>query len=100
MTNIKDKTKKELESFTLKEFGVNLDLRKNKKTLLKEIEKLQNKETVIIPEIVEDNFKSATRYRVLSSSHYMNGQKYIKGDIIVTNIDLISKFKNKFEEVK
>ncbi len=94
--------KKDIESTILKEFGIDVDRRQSKAKLMTQLKELRenNKEEIIIPEIVEDNFKSATRYRLLAGTHYMNGDKYIKGDIIVTNIDLISKFKNKFEEVK
>jgi len=47
-----------------------------------------------------DNFKVALKFKLLGGKHKMNDKVYVKDDIIITNMKLDEKFKNKFIEVK
>jgi hypothetical protein len=46
-----------------------------------------------------DSFNMARRYRVVAGTHNEGGREYVKGDVIVSESDLVKLFVGKFEDM-
>jgi len=85
-----------------------LNITYNKSDTKKQLEeKLKNVDIISIDtndncddNVVVDDFKVVTKFKLLGGTHRLNNKTYKKDDIILTNINLTEKFKNKFVEVK